>query len=181
MKQNEIRASKVLIYLLTYSMEQSPFQKLTGSWLVKKFPAFYGTWRFITALTSARHLSLPSARSIQSKPPHPTYWKSILILSSHLRLGLPRDLLSSGFSIKTLWTWKRLVYPKCRFIATKLRRVVSDVRDISICATWTQLSDHAVLYKLMTVTPERTFRNHCVTGRCTFCVIDGVVKWTNCM
>ena len=33
-------------------------EKLTGFQLVKKFPAFYGTRRFITAVTSARHLSL---------------------------------------------------------------------------------------------------------------------------
>jgi hypothetical protein len=33
-------------------------EKLTGSQLVKKFPAFYGTRRFITAFTRARHLSL---------------------------------------------------------------------------------------------------------------------------
>jgi hypothetical protein len=33
-------------------------EKLTGSQLVKKFPAFYGTRRFITAFTKARHLSL---------------------------------------------------------------------------------------------------------------------------
>jgi hypothetical protein len=33
-------------------------EKLTSLQLVKKFPAFYGTRRFITALTSARHLSL---------------------------------------------------------------------------------------------------------------------------
>ena len=45
-------------------------EKLTGSQLVKKFPAFYGTRRFITALTSARHLSQSRARSIQSLPPH---------------------------------------------------------------------------------------------------------------
>jgi len=37
-------------------------QKLTGSQLVKKFPAFYGTRRFITAFTSACHLSLSWAR-----------------------------------------------------------------------------------------------------------------------
>jgi len=30
--------------------------------LVKKFPAFYGTRRFITALTSVRHPSLSSAK-----------------------------------------------------------------------------------------------------------------------
>jgi hypothetical protein len=34
-------------------------EKLTGLQLVKKFPAFYGTRRFITAFASAaRHLSL---------------------------------------------------------------------------------------------------------------------------
>ena len=31
---------------------------LTGSQLVKKFPVFYGTRRFITAITSARQLYL---------------------------------------------------------------------------------------------------------------------------
>jgi hypothetical protein len=33
-------------------------EKPTGSQLVKKFPAFYGTRRFITAFTSAQHLSI---------------------------------------------------------------------------------------------------------------------------
>ena len=33
-------------------------EKLTGSQMVRKFPTFYGTPRFITAFTSARHLSL---------------------------------------------------------------------------------------------------------------------------
>jgi hypothetical protein len=33
-------------------------EKLTVSQLVKKFPTFYGTRRFIIAFTSARHLSL---------------------------------------------------------------------------------------------------------------------------
>jgi hypothetical protein len=33
-------------------------EKLTGLQLVNKFPAFYGTRRFITTFTSARHLSL---------------------------------------------------------------------------------------------------------------------------
>jgi len=32
--------------------------KLTGSQLVKKFPAFRGTRKFITVFTGARHLSL---------------------------------------------------------------------------------------------------------------------------
>jgi hypothetical protein len=33
-------------------------EKLTVSQLAKKFPAFYGTGRFIIAFTRARHLSL---------------------------------------------------------------------------------------------------------------------------
>ena len=70
-------------------------EKLTYSQLVKKFLAFYGNRKFITAFTSARHVSLSWASSIQSIPPHPTSWRSILILSSHLRLGLPNGLVSS--------------------------------------------------------------------------------------
>ena len=72
--------------------------------LFKKFPAFHGTRRFITALTSVRHLSLSWASPIQSIYPHPTSRRSIQILSTHLRLGLPNGLLSSGFPIKTLYT-----------------------------------------------------------------------------
>ena len=78
--------------------------KLTGLQLVKKFPAFHGTRRFITALTSFRHLSLSWASPIQSIYLHPTSWRSILILSTHLRLGLPSGLLPFGFPSKTLYT-----------------------------------------------------------------------------
>ena len=76
-------------------------EKLTGFQLVKKFPALYGTRRFITAFTSARHLSLSWASSIQSITSSPTSWRSILILSSHLHLGLPSGLCSSGLPTKT--------------------------------------------------------------------------------
>ena len=79
-------------------------EKLTGLKPVKKFPAFHGIRRFITALTSVRHLSLSWPSPIQSIYPHPTSWRSILILSTHLRLGLPSGLLPSGFPSKTLYT-----------------------------------------------------------------------------
>ena len=79
-------------------------EKLTGLQPVKKFPAFHGTRRFITALTNVRHLSLSWANPIQSIYPHPISWRSILILSTHLRLGLPNGLLTSGFPSKTLYT-----------------------------------------------------------------------------
>ena len=70
-------------------------EKLTGLQLVKKFHAFHGTRMFITALTSFRHLSLSWASPIQSLYPHPTSWRSILLLFS---------LPPSGFPTKTLYT-----------------------------------------------------------------------------
>ena len=92
----------LLTYLLTPWCRV--LEKLTGLQLVKKFPAFHGTRRFITALTSVRHLSLSWTRPIQSIYPHPTSWRSILILSTHLSLGLPSGLFPSGFLNKTLYT-----------------------------------------------------------------------------
>jgi len=50
-------------YLLT-PWSRVLLEKLIGSQLGKIFPTFYRTRRFITAFTRARHLSLPSARSI---------------------------------------------------------------------------------------------------------------------
>ena len=79
-------------------------EKLTGLQLVKKFPAFHGTRRFITALTSVCHPSLSWASPIQSIYPHPTSRRSILILSTHLRLGLPSGVFHSGFPTETLYT-----------------------------------------------------------------------------
>ena len=60
--------------------------------------------KFITALTSVRHRSLFWASLIQSIYPHPTSWRSILILSTHLRLGLRSGLFPSCFPTKTLYT-----------------------------------------------------------------------------
>jgi hypothetical protein len=69
---------RIISYLLIYLLRVArPLDKL-----VKKFPAFYGTRRLLTAFGRSRHLSMSRARSIQSMLPHPTSWRPILILSS---------------------------------------------------------------------------------------------------
>ena len=76
---------------------RAPLEKLTVSQPVKKFPTIYGTRKFIAAFTSSHHLSLSSASLIHYMSSHLTSSRSILILSSHLRLGLPSGLFPIGF------------------------------------------------------------------------------------
>jgi len=90
-------------YLLT-PWSRVLLEKLTCSAASQQIPCNFGTRWFITVLTSARHLSLSWANSIQSPQPPPTSWRSILILSSHLRLGLSSGLFPSGFPTRTLCT-----------------------------------------------------------------------------
>ena len=83
------------IYSLTHLLSHSliPWsrvlhEKLTGSHIVKKFAGFYGAREFITAFTSAHHLSLSWVRSTQSMPPF-HFFKIYLNIIIHLRLDLP--------------------------------------------------------------------------------------------
>ena len=119
----ELTQPHLLTYLLT-PWCRVLLEKLTDLQLVKKSPAFHGTRRFITVLTSVRHLSLSWASPIQSIYPHPTSTRSILILSTHLRLGLPSGLFPSGFSTKTL-SYAAIsfikVFPDCN-TSHKIRR-----------------------------------------------------------
>jgi hypothetical protein len=69
---------------------------------LKNFPTFYGTRRFITVFTRVLHWSLSWVRSIHSIPPYPVSLSLILILSFHIRLGLPSSLFLSGLPTKIL-------------------------------------------------------------------------------
>ena len=94
-------------YLLTYLLtpwSRVLLEKLTGSADSQEIPRIFGTRRFLTVFTSARHLSLSWANSIQSPQPPPTSWRSTLILSSHLCLGLHSGLFPSRFPTRTLCT-----------------------------------------------------------------------------
>jgi hypothetical protein len=69
-------------FFVTHSLtpHSTVLEKLTGLQPVKKFPTFYETRRFITAFTSL--YPEPVRSSPYPPPPHPTSWRSILILSS---------------------------------------------------------------------------------------------------
>ena len=135
-----------LTYLLTPRCRVLP-EQLTCLQLVKKFPAFHGTRRFITALTSIRHLSLSWASPIQSIYPHPTSWRSILILSIHLCLGLPSGLFPSGFLTKTLYTPSPPPY-------VPHAQPISFFSILSPAPCWVRSTNHlAPLYAISSIPP----------------------------
>ena len=93
----------LLTYLLTYSVVQSASWE--ANWfvasqeiplIVKKPNVHYHTHK-------CGHLSLSWVTPIQSTHPQPNSWKSILILSTHLRLCPSSGFFPSGFPTKTLY------------------------------------------------------------------------------
>jgi hypothetical protein len=86
------RCRVLLTYLLT-PWSRVLLEKLTVNFAAsQEIPHIYGTRKFLTVPTSARHLSLSWANSIQSPQPTPTSWRSILILSSHCRVLLQNKI-----------------------------------------------------------------------------------------
>ena len=87
-----------MTYLLTYSMDQCPF------WEANRFSASQEIRHILwnPKVHHRIHNCLPTASILsQLNPVHiphiPLPWRSILILSSHLQLGLPSGLFPSGF------------------------------------------------------------------------------------
>ena len=81
-----------LTYLLTHSMQHSPSWEPNRLSSSQEIPRILWNPEVHYRIQIARHLSLSWASSIKSITPHPTSWRSILILSSHLCLCLPSAL-----------------------------------------------------------------------------------------
>jgi hypothetical protein len=91
-------------YLLTYSVEQNP------SWEANRFSPNQKIPRILWN-TNVQHRihNCPPPVPILSQldpvhAPNPTSWRSILILSFHLRLGLSSGFFPSGFPTRILYT-----------------------------------------------------------------------------
>lgn len=81
---------------------------------VRKFPAFFWFWRFSTVFTRICYWSLFWARSIQHIhtqthtrmcASHPISIRSILMLSSHPRIGLQSGLFFSGLPTRIFYAF----------------------------------------------------------------------------
>ena len=111
-------------------MEQTP------AWEAKRFSATQEILRTLGNPKVHYHVykCLPTDPILsQIDPAHPpqlTSWKSILILSSHLRLELPSRLFPSGFPTNTLYTplpySKRVTCPAHQILLDFIARKIVD-------------------------------------------------------
>ena len=91
-------------YLLTHSIQQGP------SWEANRFSASQEIPHILwnPKVHYSIHKCPPPVPILSQINPvytsHPTSWRSILILSSHLHLGLPSGLFPPGFPTKPLYT-----------------------------------------------------------------------------
>jgi len=107
--------SDLTLYTLTYLLTPRSWvllEKLNDLQLVKKFPALYGTRKFITVFTIARHLSLSWANSIQ--PPPPPFPEDPSTLYSHnsifsLSAEVCREVPTTVYTLK-VWPCKPVLH-----------------------------------------------------------------------
>jgi len=108
-----------VLYILYNSMEQSfLLEKLIVTQLV--IPCILWNPKVRYVLIRANHWSISWARCIQSTPSHPISLISFLILSSHLRQGLPMASSHYVFRLKPCMHFSSLMRSTCLHILRSL-------------------------------------------------------------
>ena len=143
----------LLTYLLTYSMAQSHSSE------AKRFAASQEIPRISPNLkVYYRTHKRPPPVSIlgQSIYPHPTSWRSILILSTHLRLGLPSALLPSGFPSKTLYI------PPSPHPYAPNSQPISFFSILSPAQYWVRSTNHLAPHYAISSIPPLDRKHYCI-------------------
>jgi len=95
----------LLTYLLTYLLHGARYQDISKAdchSACQKYSAFLWNPKVHFRVRKSPHWTLSWASWIQCAPFIPISLRSISVLSSHLRLGLPSGLFPSGLPTKTL-------------------------------------------------------------------------------
>jgi hypothetical protein len=122
--------------------------KLPLAQLLKNFPTFYGTWRFITVFTRALHWSLSWARSIQSIPPHSLVNKnwtlSIDVIESRGMCTFMQ--LANGILKRELSVWAVIKFACDRYLQLYLQlfQPLTD-KCRNPCVNWIMLLHHWIV------------------------------------
>jgi membrane-bound metal-dependent hydrolase YbcI (DUF457 family) len=102
-------------------MEQTPPLEANSSIVqLVKYLALFGTRGFTAALTTGHYLHLSCATRIQSKPSQPISLRTILILSSHLRVGRQNSIKHQQFK-KKLSNNRSINNVPYSFVATEIK------------------------------------------------------------
>jgi hypothetical protein len=100
-------------------MELSPPWGFNSHWATQEIPNILYNQKAYYRVHKALQLVPILSRWIQSIPPPPVSLRSLLILFSHICLGLPSGLLHSGFPTKTLPAF--LGSPRCATCSANLK------------------------------------------------------------
>ena len=130
-------------------MEQSPSWKANRSSASQIIPHILCNPKVHYRVHKCPPPVLTWTRSVQSKPTHPTSWRFILILSSHLRLSVPRGIFPSFYGTRrfiTAFTSTRHLSPSWASSIQSISTHPTSLRPILILSSLLYLGLPSVLF-----------------------------------